>query len=172
MKPVFFLFAFLIAGISASSAQNDSLGNAVGAYFTKGEVVVDLKNINLGLRNISVPQPKQGKGTPPEGSIEVNNKGEIIIQQPDALTGDFYSLAVKAECNDSTGSVMYENIITIAAKNDKITTTVVTDKIEMANFWRQDGKIWVVIAVSLVLFATIILFLIFMERKLRKLEKH
>ncbi|WP_460674093.1 CcmD family protein [Larkinella ripae] len=44
-------------------------------------------------------------------------------------------------------------------------------EIEMADRLRADGKIWVVVAVFLVTFAGVILYLIRLETKITKLEK-
>ena len=44
--------------------------------------------------------------------------------------------------------------------------------VEMADFMRQDGKIWVVVGVILILFTGIILYLISLDRKISKLEKN
>jgi hypothetical protein len=43
---------------------------------------------------------------------------------------------------------------------------------EMADALRQDGKIWVVVASLLVMFAGLVLYLMRLESKLTKLEKH
>lgn len=42
---------------------------------------------------------------------------------------------------------------------------------QMADGFRQDGKIYVVITVIAMIFIAIVLFLIFLERKVKKLEK-
>ncbi len=42
---------------------------------------------------------------------------------------------------------------------------------EMADLMRRDGKIWVVIAVILTIFAGIVLYLVRLDRKISKLEK-
>jgi bacteriorhodopsin len=44
--------------------------------------------------------------------------------------------------------------------------------VEMADIMRQDGKIWVVVGVILIMFTGIILFLISLDRKVTKLEKN
>lgn len=44
--------------------------------------------------------------------------------------------------------------------------------VEMADFMRQDGKIWVVVGVILIVFVGIIFFLISLDRKITKLEKN
>lgn len=45
------------------------------------------------------------------------------------------------------------------------------DKIEMADTMRQNGKIYVVVAVVLTILAGILLYLIRLDRKISKLEK-
>jgi uncharacterized membrane protein YidH (DUF202 family) len=42
----------------------------------------------------------------------------------------------------------------------------------MADMMRQDGKIWVVVGVILIVFTGIILFLISLDKKVTKLEKN
>lgn len=42
---------------------------------------------------------------------------------------------------------------------------------EMADSWREDGKIYVVIAVMSTIFACVIIYLAVIERKLKKLEE-
>ncbi len=46
------------------------------------------------------------------------------------------------------------------------------DKVEMADTMRSNGKIFVVVAVILTIFAGIILYLIRLDKKLTKLEKN
>jgi hypothetical protein len=48
----------------------------------------------------------------------------------------------------------------------------VSQEVAMADQMRADGKIWVVVAVIAVLFAGIIGFLVSIDRKVSKLEKH
>lgn len=43
--------------------------------------------------------------------------------------------------------------------------------IEMADKLREDGKIWVVVGVILLIFAGVIIYLIRLDRKISKLEK-
>ena len=42
---------------------------------------------------------------------------------------------------------------------------------QMADSWREDGKIYVVIAVLSIIFACVIIYLAVIERKLKKLEE-
>ena len=44
-------------------------------------------------------------------------------------------------------------------------------EVEMADKMREDGKIWVVVAVITVVFAGIIAYLIMLDRKISKIEK-
>ena len=46
-----------------------------------------------------------------------------------------------------------------------------TDTVEMADVMRQNGKIYVVVAVILTIFAGIIIYLVRLDRKISKLEK-
>ena len=46
-----------------------------------------------------------------------------------------------------------------------------TDTVEMADAMRQNGKIYVVVAVILTIFAGIIIYLVRLDRKISKLEK-
>ncbi len=46
-----------------------------------------------------------------------------------------------------------------------------TDHVEMADTMRQNGKIYVVVAVILTIFAGIIIYLVRLDRKITKLEK-
>jgi CcmD family protein len=42
---------------------------------------------------------------------------------------------------------------------------------QMADGFRQDGKIYIVISVIAMIFIAIVLFLVFLERKVKRLEK-
>ena len=50
--------------------------------------------------------------------------------------------------------------------------TAAQEKIEMADTMRSNGRIYVVVAVVLTIFAGIILYLVRLERKINKLEKN
>ncbi|MCC6385048.1 MAG: CcmD family protein [Bacteroidia bacterium] len=49
--------------------------------------------------------------------------------------------------------------------------TIAQENIEMADNMRQEGKIYVVVAVLSVIFVGILIFLILLERKISRLEK-
>ncbi len=46
-----------------------------------------------------------------------------------------------------------------------------TEGPQMADHFREDGKIYVVISVIAIIFLSIVFFLIYLERKLKRLEK-
>ena len=52
------------------------------------------------------------------------------------------------------------------------TALMAQPKVEMADTFRSNGKIFVVVAVILTIFAGIILYLVRLDRKLTKLEKN
>ena len=51
-------------------------------------------------------------------------------------------------------------------------TAFAQDDFEMADTFRSDGKIYVVIAVLLVIFTGIVAYLVHLDRKLKRLEKN
>jgi uncharacterized membrane protein YidH (DUF202 family) len=53
-----------------------------------------------------------------------------------------------------------------------LSNTLFQQDVEMADLMRQDGKIWVVVGVILIVFTGIILFLISLDKKVTKLEKN
>ncbi|QCR23677.1 CcmD family protein [Pontibacter sp. SGAir0037] len=60
---------------------------------------------------------------------------------------------------------------TAQAQTPQSQTTAVAPEVEMADLLRQDGKIYVVIAVILTVLAGLIFYLISIDRKVGKLEK-
>lgn len=50
-------------------------------------------------------------------------------------------------------------------------TTIAEDKVEMADVFRSNGKIYVVVAVLSIILIGIFLYLITMDKKVRKIEK-
>lgn len=52
-----------------------------------------------------------------------------------------------------------------------ITNSQTANEPQMADSFRKDGKIYVVISVIAIIFMAIILVLVFLERKIKKLEK-
>ncbi|MBE2247298.1 MAG: CcmD family protein [Candidatus Competibacteraceae bacterium] len=62
------------------------------------------------------------------------------------------------------------NTIRIENKEKQIVIYASADKIEMATFWRKNGKIWVVIAVVAILFTVVIGYLFYLDRKISRIS--
>lgn len=147
----------------------DSTG--VGSLVTSGQIIYELKKIQPGISSFSRPQAKKGETSVPDNAIDVTESGEIKILNPALLTGDLYVLELKTVCEDSVGTSTFLNQIQLENRNNTLVTSIVSDKIEMADGWRKDGKIWIVIFVSIIVFSVMFGFLIYIERKLKKAEK-
>lgn len=134
--------------------------------FNNGDTILNLNSLNNGIKSYQVPE--ESKKIIIANGLEVKTGGVVVIAVDTLLKKDF-SFDVKTNASDKE---WYENTIKIQVKNNNITLINVTsDKIEMATGFRKEGKIYVVVAVSMILFGIIILYLIFMERKVKKLER-
>jgi hypothetical protein len=58
-----------------------------------------------------------------------------------------------------------------AQQGDKSQTVAVADEVEMADAMRADGKIYVVVAIIVIILAGLFIFLFMIDRKVKKLEK-
>lgn len=160
------LFLFL-AGVFAGYAQNQVPANGVGPLVQKDEIVTDLSLVISNIKEVIIPQGKKIHELVPQG-LEINEKAQVKVTDPTLLTDDDYVIDLKVSTTDG---VFYNTTIRLLRKNDRLVTAVITDKIEMAEGWRKDGKIYVVIAVSLTLFIVIIGFLVSLSRSTAKLKK-
>jgi len=124
------------------------------------DTLVDLNKQLGGLAEVTV-----AKGVVIPDAILVTPEGLIILRSPNLLNADAYNFEVKARAEHE------EYIISVKVRRsgDKILVTTVADKIDMATGFRAEGKIYVVVAVSLVLFAVLVTFLIILDRRLRRL---
>lgn len=59
----------------------------------------------------------------------------------------------------------------VQAQTESTTTVVAEPEVEMADVLRQDGKIYVVVAVLLTVLVGLILYLVSLDRKVGKLEE-
>lgn len=161
-----FLFLFL-AGIFSGYAQDQAVPGGIRALVQKDEIVADLSLVTSNIKEVIIPQGKKIHELVPQG-LEINEKAQVKVTDPALLTGDDYVIDLKVSTTDG---VFYNTMIRLVRQNDRLVTAVVTDKIEMAEGWRKDGKIYVVIAVSLTLFFVIIGFLVSLSRSTAKLKK-
>ncbi len=132
----------------------------------KGDTIVNLNSLNNGIIKYQVS--KESKKVMEENGLLIKDGGVVIIDR-DGLIEKNFSFDIKTFASDNE---WYENTIKIQLKCGYIRLINITsDKIEMATGFRKEGKIYVVVAVSLILFFTVIAYLIFLERKVKKLEK-
>lgn len=169
MKNIFLLLVLSI-GINVFG-QNDSLVdpniNTVNLKsFKTGDTILNLNALNNGI--ISFQLPKESKSVMTENGLDTL-KGGIIVLVADSLIKKNFGFEIKTFASDNE---WYINTIRIKVVDNNIQLIHVTsDKIEMATGFRKEGKIFVVIGVSMILFFVIISYLIALERKTKRLEK-
>jgi hypothetical protein len=162
-----------LIGFCQSQNPNDTIPNVLtqlvnaGRIAYKGDTIVNLNSLNNGITKLQISD--ESKKAIANNGLKLDEKaGVVTLEDIDLLKQDF-SFDVKTFANDNE---WYENTIKVKVKDGDIRLINVTsDKIEMATGFRKEGKIYVVIAVSLILFFTVIFYLVYLERKTRKLEK-
>ena|SRR5687767_10838761 len=170
---VILLVYFPVVGFSQTENPNDSVPNSLTQLVNsvriayKGDTIVNLNSLNNGITKLQISE--ESKKTMINNGLKLDEKaGVVTLEVIDSLQQDF-SFDVKTFAKDNE---WYENTIKVKVKdNDIRLINVATDKIEMATGFRANGMIYVVIAVSMILFFTIIFYLIYLERKTKKLEK-
>lgn len=160
-KFVILLFLWSAVSVNAQTAA-DSLAPAQ-VISTPADTLVDLNKQLGGLKEVVV-----AKQTVLPEAIEVTPSGLIILKSPDLLKADVYNFEVKATASDEE---VYIISVKISRKGDKILVNTVSDKIDMATGFRKEGKIYVVIGVSMILFLVIITTLVVMDRRMVALQK-
>lgn len=126
------------------------------------DTLVDLNRQLGGIKEVVVP-----KGTVIPEAIEITPTGQIILLSDAKLVAESYKFELKVTASDKEAYIVQ---VKIAKNGDKIVISTVSDKIEMASGFRSEGKIYVVVAVSLVLFTVLTLYLVFLDRRLRGLQ--
>lgn len=131
-----------------------------------GDTIVNLNSLNNGIIKYQIS--KESNVIIAANGLELK-EGAIIVVVIDTLLKKNFSFDIKTYASDKE---WYENTIKVKYESGCIKLINVTsDKIEMATGFRKEGKIYVVISVSMILFFTIIFYLIYLERKVKKLEK-
>lgn len=126
------------------------------------DTLVDLNRQLGGIKELVVP-----KGTVVPEAMEITPAGQIILLSDTKLQAESYKFELKVTASDKE---VYIVQVKIAKNGDKIVVNTVSDKIEMATGFRSEGKIYVVVAVSLVLFTVLIGYLVFLDRRMRGLQ--
>lgn len=149
VKPYILSFIFCVSGILCAGAATP-------------DTLADLNGMLGGIKNIQISKEK-----PIPAGFTVTPDG-WVTSDTSLLTGKVYVFEVMAQTPE-------EDTYNVSFKYDKRTSlpkvTVIADKIEMATGLRKDGMIWVVVAVSMVVFAVVIAYLVLLDRKVRKIEK-
>lgn len=162
-------FEFVVDPPADSAKSDDALTNLVFSgcrVYYKGDTIANLNALNNGIKSYQISD--ESKRTIENNGLKITDGAIVILEFIDSLKKDF-QFDVKTIASDEE---TYENTIKVKVKNKDIRLVNVTsDKIEMATGFRKEGKIYVVIAVSMILFFTVIGYLIYLERKTRKLEK-
>lgn len=125
------------------------------------DTLVDLNKQLGGLTEVTVP-----KGMLLPDAIMLTPEGLIILRSPNLLHADAYNFEVKA----TAAQEVYIISVKIRRVGDKILVNTVSDKIDMATGFRAEGKIYVVVAVSLVLFGVLVIYLVILDRRMRRLN--
>jgi hypothetical protein len=101
--------------------------------------------------------------------LSVSQEGYLIFTKDINELENKFSFELKTITLDGE---VYINMVSFEKLNNQIPIlTVSSDKIDMAKGWRADGKIYVVVGVSLVLFLFLAIYLAIIDRKVIKFEK-
>lgn len=156
----------LVDTVSTDSGQTVTFEMPNCKFYNLGDTIVNLNSLNNGIKKYQISKE--------DSLVIVNNglaiqKGGTITLVTDSLLKKNFSFFIKTFAADNE---WYENTAKIHVRNGVIVlVNITTDKIEMATGFRKEGKIYVVVAVSMILFFTVIFYLIYLERKVKKLEK-
>lgn len=155
------LLAFM-AGNTFALQQDSAIVEEIGEGTFVGDTLVDLNRELRGVKEIVFP-----KGTVVPNALSISEKGVVVLKADSLLKGDKYMFELKAISNSEE---VYIVDITVKKEGNKYLVTTVNDKIDMATGFRAEGKIYVVVAVSMILFLVIVTYLFLMERKLNKIK--
>lgn len=161
LKNILSVFLVLFGLQQVASAFQVPLTDSV-AVAERPDTLVDLNRMLGGLKELVV-----AKETVIPEAITLTPEGRIILNSPSALKADSYAFEVKAVASDEE---VYLVSVKISRKGDKILVNTVSDKIDMATGFRSEGKIYVVVAVSVVLFIVLIGYLILLDVRQRKID--
>jgi hypothetical protein len=157
----FHVLILIFLGISINSlySQTDSLAATPTSCYHKGDTLVNYNTLLGGVTEIVIPS---GVDVPSE--LTISKEGYIT------LSSDLDKpVSIEMRITGASGEVYICNLKVIK-KYGTCTVWTGTDKIDMATGLRKNGMIWVVVAVSCILFAVLIAYLILLGSKLKSLE--
>ncbi len=129
-----------------------------GGNFQPGDTLVNLNILNRGVSRA-------------QAGIDMDTQlfhlsGEGVITAKVVLDSSLGKQVFSVKTT-STETETYDNTITLDFLSQPAMLHVHSDKIEMATGLKKDGKIWVVVAVSLILFFGLVGYLVVLDRKLK-----
>lgn len=140
--------------------------NSLSSYSlaqNQNDTIIDFNQLLRGVKTLSMPSDQ----ILPNG---ISLSDDAILKGQDSVLWQMSgALYFKAEVSDGE---FYEITLSTRQLNGSKFVLIHTDKIEMATGWQKEGKIYVVVAVALVVFSAIVAFLVYLEKRLRKLEKN
>lgn len=163
-----FLMVFALAALAKKApAAADRLMLPADTTVTRPQAFVpdtlaDLNKHLNGIQEVTVP-----KGAVIPEAVEVTPQGQIILLNDAGLKAKSYKFELKVTASDKE---VYIVQVKIARNGDKIVVSTLSDKIDMATGFRSEGKIYVVVAVSMVLFIVLVTYLVLLDRRMRKLQ--
>ncbi len=166
MKRIGKLIVVILVGFlnqAFAQAEQDSLAGAPMLSlikFEKSDTLADLNASLGGVKEIEIAAETQI----PEG-ITISKEGIISTKAGAEFSKGIYLFELKAI--GGAGEVYIVNVKLDFSRNYPL-VIVNSDKIDMATGLRKDGMIWVVVAVSMILFGVIIGYLIYLDKKVSK----
>ncbi|MBW7936209.1 MAG: hypothetical protein LC101_01490 [Flavobacteriales bacterium] len=167
IRPYFIANIFLLLSLQITFAETlDSTITQTekAGSFLAGDTLVNLNKLNGGIVKFQISD--EAKQTLYENGLLFTENAVLLLQEPSKLQSSVF-IEVKTFASDRE---WYINNIRIDHNKNSAIIYVVTDKIEMATFWRKDGKIWVVIAVVAILFSIVIGYLFYLDRQINRLS--
>lgn len=174
MKTRFFTTLFMMVLATAALAKKapqageadrlmlpvDTVVPGSGAFVP--DTLVDLNKHLNGIQETVIP-----KGTVIPEAVEVTPQGQVILLDDTKLNAESYKFELMVTASDKEAYIVQ---VKIAKNGDKIMVSTLSDKIDMATGFRSEGKIYVVVGVSLLLFTILIGYLVVLDRRMRKLQ--
>ncbi len=162
MKYLVLIFSVLIS--INLCAQNEEESFFKSSIWQEGDTLVNFNRIH----NNSVKTVEISTEVRLPDFLTFTQDGILIFEKSVNKIDKKISFELKTTTLDGE---VYINVVSIYTNRNQIPIVIVnTDKIDMATGWRADGKIYVVVAVSLVLFLFLAIYLAIIDRKVSKFD--
>jgi len=167
MKSYLAVCIISLFGLKIALAQtNDSLSvsQTSTTVLQAGDTLINLNKLNGGIVKFQITD--ENKSILSSNGLLFTDNAVLISENPLLLTSSLL-VEIKTFASDNEWFI---NTIRIENKEKQIVIYASADKIEMATFWRKNGKIWVVIAVVAILFTVVIGYLFYLDRKISRIS--